>query len=61
MIFDDVPRTSRLAAAQDVLRGAEDELAGHPVFGDARGILDRARTYSLLCLEALASRDFGTS
>ena len=46
--------TSRLAAAQDVLRGAEDELAGHPVFGDARGILDRARTYSLLRLEALS-------
>ena len=42
------------AAAQDVLRGVEDELAGHPVFGDARGILDRAHTYSLLRLEALS-------
>ena len=40
----------------DVLRTTEAELAGHPVFGDAQGILGRLRTINLLSLEA-ASRD----
>ena len=40
----------------DVLRTMEADLAGHPVFGDAQGILGRLRTVNLLSLEA-ASRD----
>ena len=40
----------------DVLRAMEAELADHPVFGDAQGILGRLRAATLLSLEA-ASRD----
>ena len=32
----------------------ERELAGHPVFGDTRGILDRARNFTRMQLEALS-------
>ena len=40
----------------DVLHTMEAELAGHPVFGDPQGILDRLRTVTLWSLET-ASRD----
>ena len=36
----------------DVLRAIEAELARHPVFADAQGILDRLRTVTLSSLEA---------
>ena len=38
----------------DVTQALERELAGHPVFGDTHGILDRARTLTLMRLEALS-------
>ena len=41
-------------AGFDVTQAVERELAGHPVFGDTRGILDRARTLALMRLEALS-------
>ena len=41
-------------AGFDVTRALERELAGHPVFGDTHGILDRARTLILMRLEALS-------
>ena len=40
----------------DALHTIEAELAGHPVFGDPQGILDRLRTVTLWSLET-ASRD----
>ena len=46
----------KAAPGCDVLRAIERELAGHPVFGDPRGILDRARALALMELEAV-SRD----
>ena len=46
----------KIAPGCDVLRAIERELAGHPVFGDPRGILDRARAFALMELEAV-SRD----
>ena len=41
-------------AGLDVTQALERELAGHPVFGDTHGILDRARTLALMRLEALS-------
>ena len=41
-------------AGFDVTQALERELAGHPVFGDTHGILDRARTLTLMRLEALS-------
>ena len=38
----------------DVTQALERELAGHPVFGDTHGILHRARTLTLMRLEALS-------
>lgn len=46
----------RAAPGCDILRSIERELAGHPVFGDTRGILDRTRDLALMELEAV-SRD----
>ena len=46
----------KIAPGCDVLRAIERELAAHPVFGDPRGILDRARAFALMELEAV-SRD----
>lgn len=40
----------------DILCAIERDLAGHPVFGDTRGILDRVRALALMELEAV-SRD----
>ena len=41
-------------AVFDVTQALERELAGHPVFGDTHGILHRARTLTLMRLEALS-------
>ena len=41
-------------AGLDVTQALERELAGHPMFGDTHGILDRARTLALMRLEALS-------
>ena len=41
-------------AGLDVPQALERELAGHPVFGDTRGILHRARNFALMQLEALS-------
>ena len=41
-------------AGFDVMQALEREPAGHPVFGDTHGILDRARTLTLMRLEALS-------
>ena len=41
-------------AGLDVTQMLERELAGHPVFGDTHGIIDRARTLTLMRLEALS-------
>ena len=38
----------------DVTQALERELAGHPMFGDARGILDRARTFVRMQMEGLS-------
>ena len=41
-------------AGFDGTQALERELAGHPVFGDTHGILHRARTLTLMRLEALS-------
>ena len=46
----------KAASGCDALRAIERELAGHPVFGDTRGILGRSRALVLMELEAV-SRD----
>ena len=38
----------------DVTQALERELAGHPVFGDTRGILHRVRTLTLMQMEGLS-------
>ena len=38
----------------DVTQALERELAGHPMFGDTRGILDRARTFVRMQMEGLS-------
>ena len=42
----------------DMLRTIEAELAGHPVFGDTQGILDRRRAFALLYLGRFRNRPF---
>ena len=46
----------KVAPGCGVLRAIERELAGHTVFGDTHGILDRSRALALMELEAV-SRD----